>query len=159
MKRSVAALRAGVKSLRYIIEETVPPGPERREALALIRSAYYTGRDAILAEGAEADRLADEFYGCECNPGECTHLPPIEFRQGDEAETAPRWGHRLAFDFNVSETSPVVKGTWVTVAHVVELIVDGWSWADVLRTHPELVEDDVRACLAYTVDEHTREAA
>lgn len=67
-----------------------------------------------------------------------------------------RWQDRLVFDFNVSETSPVVKGTWVTVGHVVSLIVDGWSWSDVLRSHPELTEDDVRMCLAYTVEQDDR---
>jgi uncharacterized protein (DUF433 family) len=61
------------------------------------------------------------------------------------------WQDRLVFDFNVSETSPIVKGTWVTVGHVVSLIVDGWTWGDILRTHPELTEDDIRICLAYTV--------
>lgn len=70
-----------------------------------------------------------------------------------ESPKPPRWQDRLVFDFNVSETSPVVKGTWVTVGHVVSLIIDGWSWSDVLRTHPELTEDDVRICLAYTVDQ------
>lgn len=74
--------------------------------------------------------------------------------QGAEegADVSPRWQDRLVFDFNVSETSPVVKGTWVTVGHVVSLIVDGWTWADVLRSHPELTEDDVRTCLAYSVE-------
>jgi uncharacterized protein (DUF433 family) len=30
------------------------------------------------------------------------------------------------------------------------MIVDGWTWTDVLRSHPELTEDDIRICLAYT---------
>jgi uncharacterized protein (DUF433 family) len=64
-----------------------------------------------------------------------------------------RWHDRLAFDTNVSEHSPVVKGTWVTVGHVVSLIVDGWSWSEILRTHPELNVDDIRTCLSYTVAE------
>lgn len=57
---------------------------------------------------------------------------------------------RLVFDPNVSDDSPVVRGTWVTAAHVAALIVDGWTWSDILRSHPELVADDLRACLAYT---------
>lgn len=76
-----------------------------------------------------------------------------EIEDDDEADLPVRWEDRLVFDFNVSETSPVVKGTWVTVGHVVSLIVDGWSWSDVLRAHPELTEDDVRTCLAYTVEQ------
>lgn len=68
------------------------------------------------------------------------------------------WRDRLVFDFNVSESSPVVKGTWVTVSHVVTLIVDGWTWGDILRTHPELTAEDVRVCLAYTVAQDNGQA-
>ncbi len=68
------------------------------------------------------------------------------------------WQGRLIFDFNVSETSPVVKGTWVTVGHVVSLIVDGWTWGDILRTHPELSEEDIRVCLAYTIAQDNGQA-
>ena len=70
-----------------------------------------------------------------------------------EEPLAENWEGRLVFDLNVSENSPVVKGTWVTVGQVVSLIVDGWTWSDILRTHPELAEEDIRACLAYTVAE------
>lgn len=66
---------------------------------------------------------------------------------------AASWRERLVIDPEVSDASPVVRGTWITVAHVVSLIVDGWSWADILRDHPELTEDDIRACLAYTVEQ------
>ena len=47
----------------------------------------------------------------------------------------------------------MVTGTWVTVCQVVSLIVDGWTWSEILRAYPELTEDDVRTCLAYTVAE------
>jgi uncharacterized protein (DUF433 family) len=77
----------------------------------------------------------------------------VEADQAGEAVVSPRWQDRLVFDFNVSESSPVVKGTWVTVSHVVSLIVDGWTWSDILRTHPELTEDDIRTCLAYTIEQ------
>lgn len=84
--------------------------------------------------------------------------PEIE---GDvpEVEEIPIWRDRLIFDFEVSEISPVVKGTWITVGHVVSLIVDGWSWADILRSHPELSEDDIRTCVAYTMAEENSPAA
>lgn len=80
--------------------------------------------------------------------------PADEFVDEQEDDDVPvRWQERLAFDPNVSDSSPVVKGTWVTAGHVVSLIVDGWTWADVLRAHPELCEDDIRTCLAYTVEQ------
>ncbi len=68
-------------------------------------------------------------------------------------DEAPLWRDRLVYDFDVSDLSPVVKGTWITVSHVVSLIVDGATWADILRSHPELSEADIRMCVAYAVAE------
>jgi uncharacterized protein (DUF433 family) len=74
-----------------------------------------------------------------------------------ESPMARRWSDRLMFDPSVSEDSPVIKGTWVTVAQVVSLIVEGWTWTDILRTHPEINEEDIRVCLAYTVAQENGE--
>ena len=60
---------------------------------------------------------------------------------------------RLTFDHYVSETFPVVKGTWVTTAQIINHIVGGYTWADILRMHPELREEDIETCLRYTVDQ------
>ena len=70
-----------------------------------------------------------------------------------------RWRSRLQFDPEVSETAPVVRGTWVTTSQVVSRVVDGWTWAEILRSYPELIEDDIRACLAYAVEQEDLEAA
>jgi uncharacterized protein (DUF433 family) len=79
---------------------------------------------------------------------------PVEAQVDDPTEAiAMRWQDHLVHDFNVSEVSPVVRGTWITARHVVSLIVDGWSWQEILRAHPELSEDDIRACLSYTLEE------
>jgi uncharacterized protein (DUF433 family) len=74
--------------------------------------------------------------------------------QSDDAIPG-RWQGRLTFDRDVSEDSPVVKGTLVTVNHVVSLILDGWTYADIIRAHPDLTEDDIRACLAYDFTMHS----
>lgn len=71
----------------------------------------------------------------------------------DIPDPSELWRDRLTFDTEISDRSPVVKGTWITVGQIVSLVVDGWSWADILRTHPELTEADIRACLAYSVEE------
>lgn len=86
---------------------------------------------------------------------EPTEFPPVgDTTDLDAALDASRlWRDRLTLDTNVSATSPVVRGTWVTVNHVVTLVVDGWSWSDILRDHPELAEADIRACLTYAVEE------
>jgi len=63
------------------------------------------------------------------------------------------WRGRLVIDPAVSETSPVVAGTYVTTRHVASLVVDGWSWAEIRSAHPGLADDDIRACLAYAIEE------
>ncbi|HEY2154670.1 MAG TPA: DUF433 domain-containing protein [Isosphaeraceae bacterium] len=73
----------------------------------------------------------------------------------DDDEPLPRWQDRLVFDENVSADSPTVKGTWVTVSQIVTLVVDGFTWADILRTHPELTEDDLRVCLAFAHEQES----
>lgn len=75
----------------------------------------------------------------------------------DDRPVAVRWQDRLTLDRHVSGTSPCVNGTWVTVRQVISRLVDGSTWEDVLRTHPELVADDIRACLAYTRAEEAGE--
>ena len=70
----------------------------------------------------------------------------------DEAD-APSWCARLAFDARVSEAWPVVRGTTITAGWVASRIVDGCSWAEVIRERPELCEEDVRACLACAIEE------
>lgn len=82
-----------------------------------------------------------------------TSVGPVRlFDAGDPIDSF-RWRNRLAWDDAVSEDSPIVRGTWITVGQVISRIIDGWSWADVLRAHPELCEDDIRACLAFTVED------
>ena len=143
-----------------------------KDALALLESgrrAAKPGRgrprlqDAPAPEPTPTEAPADfhDFDDETANySNEWTQLPEGPRDVADARDDAPgvpvRWQDRLVFDFNVSETSPVVKGTWVTVGHVVSLIVDGWTWPDVLRAHPELTEDDVRTCLAYTVAQDDR---
>lgn len=98
---------------------------------------------------------ADDEYGDE-DEGE----DDDEDEDEDEDDTDDEIHDRLLFDASVSSASPVVRGTWVTADSVVSKIVDGWTWADVLRTYPELTEDDIRACLVHVIEnDGTVEAA
>jgi uncharacterized protein (DUF433 family) len=147
MHRSIASLRSAARTLKFVIEEAVPPGPGRDEAVAMVRDAYLLGRDAIREEARTVDRIALRYAEEEA----------AALLRGEATEG---WEWRLVFDETVGDRSPVVRGTWITAGHVVSLIVEGWTWGDILRTHPELTEDDIRACLAYTtLHETDREAA
>ena len=113
-----------------------------------------------IGDDDDADIAADDFESNEWPvvPTESETLADLddELVTSKQAEP-PIWRGRLVYDFDVSDHSPVIKGTWITVAHVVSLIVDGATWADILRTHPELSEQDIRLCVAYAVAEESAE--
>jgi uncharacterized protein (DUF433 family) len=43
--------------------------------------------------------------------------------------------------------TPIIDGTRLSVEHVLELLENGWSEADILDRDPHLDPEDVRACL------------
>ena len=158
--RSAWQLQASLDGVVDPVEEVVP-APETGQAARALEVAITTldllrgRRDAEPACDDCPFDLGDELDPGAIEPNEWPILPddfePEPHAEAEPEDDAPIWRGRLVFDFDVSDRSPVVKGTWITVAHVVSLIVDGATWADVLRSHPELNEDDVRACVAYAV--------
>lgn len=58
---------------------------------------------------------------------------------------------RLAFDWRISDVVPIVVGTKVTVRRVTSLIKCGHTWDGIMRIHPELCEEDVRACVLHAL--------
>ena len=56
---------------------------------------------------------------------------------------------RIAVDPNVMVGKPVVKGTRIPVAAVLEHLAVTLDLKDLFAAYPRLVEDDVRACLLY----------
>jgi uncharacterized protein (DUF433 family) len=59
---------------------------------------------------------------------------------------------RITLDPAVLDGKPVVRGTRLSVEHVIGLLADGWSEQDILADYPGLTADDVTACLAYARD-------
>ena len=62
------------------------------------------------------------------------------------------WRDRIVFDPAILAGKPVVKGTRLSVAFVLDLLAQGWSEQEVLAQYPNLSRDDIRACLAYAGD-------
>jgi uncharacterized protein (DUF433 family) len=59
---------------------------------------------------------------------------------------------RIKRDPNVMMGKPVVAGTRITVEHILRLLGAGDSVEDILRSHPQLTAEDVRAAQAYAAD-------
>lgn len=59
---------------------------------------------------------------------------------------------RISIDPAVMMGKPCIKGTRITVEHILRNLGAGHSFADVLEAHPCLTEDDLRAALAFAAD-------
>jgi uncharacterized protein (DUF433 family) len=47
---------------------------------------------------------------------------------------------------------PCIRGLRITVYDVLEYLASGMSEEDILRDFPDLVREDIRACLAFAAD-------
>ncbi len=56
---------------------------------------------------------------------------------------------RIVADPRVLVGKPVIRGTRIGVAFVMDLMAQGWSEDDILRSYPRLSREDIRACLEY----------
>ena len=51
-----------------------------------------------------------------------------------------------------SHGKPVVRGTRLSVEHLIGLMAEGWSEEEILTDYPGLVHEDLAACLAHARD-------
>jgi len=59
------------------------------------------------------------------------------------------WQDRIVVDPDILVGKPVIKGTRLAVAFIIDLLAEGWPEAELLRSYPGLTHEDVQACLAY----------
>jgi uncharacterized protein (DUF433 family) len=62
------------------------------------------------------------------------------------------WQDRIEMKKDVLCGKAVVKGTRLSVQHLVGLLAQGWSEADVMDAYPGLTRDDLLACLKYAAE-------
>jgi uncharacterized protein (DUF433 family) len=56
---------------------------------------------------------------------------------------------RIEFNPRVCGGQPVIKGTRISVATVLEQLANDESWESLLHGYPELTRDDIQAALEY----------
>ncbi len=60
---------------------------------------------------------------------------------------------RIAVNPGIHFGKPCVAGTRIPVHSVLELVREGISFAEIIRDyHPDLEQEDVRACIQYAID-------
>lgn len=62
------------------------------------------------------------------------------------------WRSRITLDPKVLVGKPVVRGTRLAVAFLLELKASGWTDEQILANFPGITLEDIRACLAYAKD-------
>ncbi len=62
------------------------------------------------------------------------------------------WKDRIAVDPRIMLGKPVIKGTRITVAHIVGLMAQGWSTEEILKNYPQLKKRDLEAALKYAAE-------
>jgi len=60
---------------------------------------------------------------------------------------------RIVVNPNIHFGKPCVAGTRITVQNVLELVREGFSFAEIIQDYyPELDIEDIRACIQYAID-------
>ena len=59
---------------------------------------------------------------------------------------------RIVVDPNICFGKPVIRGTRIWVALIVENLADGLTEEELLEEYPGLERDDIRAALAYAAE-------
>jgi len=59
---------------------------------------------------------------------------------------------RITIDPNVCFGKPCIRGHRIWVSLILDLLAGGASLQELLDEYPGLVEEDIRACLAYGAD-------
>lgn len=57
---------------------------------------------------------------------------------------------RITLNTEVMAGKPVIRGTRLTVAHILNLLAHGETEVEILREYPRLAKEDIRACLLFS---------
>ena len=60
-----------------------------------------------------------------------------------------QWQERIVVDPAILVGKPVIRGTRLSVEFIIDLLASGWTQEQILANYPNLIPEDIRACLAY----------
>lgn len=62
------------------------------------------------------------------------------------------WEERIVSDKNILIGKPTIKGTRLSVDHIIGLFAQGWDEQQILDNYPRLTKADLQAVFAYIQD-------
>lgn len=60
-----------------------------------------------------------------------------------------KWQEFIVSDENVLLGKPTIKGTRISVEHIVALLAQGWTETEILENYPRLTRDSLLAVFTY----------
>ncbi len=65
------------------------------------------------------------------------------------------WQERIEVNPKILVGKPLIKGTRISIALILELLAHGWGQKEILRNYPQLREEDITAALEYSAHPST----
>ncbi len=62
------------------------------------------------------------------------------------------WKDHIIADKNILLGKPVIKGTRLSVDHLIGLLAQGWTERQILENYPRLTQNDLKAVFGYIQD-------
>ncbi|MBI3031984.1 DUF433 domain-containing protein [Candidatus Woesearchaeota archaeon] len=65
---------------------------------------------------------------------------------------------RIDLNPNIVVGKPIIKGTRISVSFILDLLVQGWTFEQILKNYPQLKKEDILAALEYSAHTITLES-
>lgn len=65
---------------------------------------------------------------------------------------SPNLLDRIILDPNIMLGKPVIKGTRLTVAYILNLLAYGASPSEIIAEYPDIAPEDIQACLLFATE-------
>jgi len=62
------------------------------------------------------------------------------------------WRDHIISDKDILPGKPTLKGTRISVEHIISLLAQGWSEDQILESYPRLTKDSLKAVFCYIQD-------
>jgi uncharacterized protein (DUF433 family) len=62
------------------------------------------------------------------------------------------WKEHIISDKEVLLGKPTIKGTRISVEHIIALLAQGWSENQILESYPRLTKESIKAVFSYIQD-------
>ena len=63
---------------------------------------------------------------------------------------AQKWRERIIVNPKIVVGKPIIKGTRIAIAFILELLAQGWTHEQILKNYPQLKREDILAALEYS---------